>query len=204
MKRHPLSKALARLSALTLQRAEKGRLPPACCMTAVASISGSTTSSAAWLYRYQQDHGQHWMGLGRLADMPAPGAREIVRQHRLARAQGRDPLIERRIEERQRDVQRVTFKAFADPILDQLDRQQLNAKHRANWRQSIVDYAYPVIGRLTLDEIDTRRILKILEPIWGPKHPTAKRVRQRLEPRAVIAGARSSAPRTRWRDLRAR
>ena len=41
-------------------------------------------------------------------------------------------------------------------------------------------YAFPVIGNMSVKEINSSHILRILSPIWVTKAETAKRVRQRL------------------------
>ena len=56
-----------------------------------------------------------------------------------------------------------------------------NAKHAAQWRASVEQYAYPVIGMLPIDAIDLQHVLKVLEPIWLDKNATARRLRGRVE-----------------------
>ena len=56
-----------------------------------------------------------------------------------------------------------------------------NAKHAAQWRNTLARYADPVIGDLPVDEITTADVLAVLTPIWLEKRETASRVRQRLE-----------------------
>ena len=48
------------------------------------------------------------------------------------------------------------------------------------WRQSLRDYAYPVIGDLPVDAVDHAHMLEILLPIWTVKRQTAQRLRARL------------------------
>ena len=56
-----------------------------------------------------------------------------------------------------------------------------NAKHAAQWRNTLARYADPVIGDLPVDEVTTADVLDVLTPIWLEKRETASRVRQRLE-----------------------
>ncbi len=42
-------------------------------------------------------------------------------------------------------------------------------------------YAYPVIGNLPVQAIDTNLVLNVLEPVWHTKTETASRVRGRME-----------------------
>ena len=64
------------------------------------------------------------------------------------------------------------------------------AAHRENWRShknasewatTLVQYAYPVFGRLPVQAIDTPLVLKVLKPIWETKRQTAGRLRGRIE-----------------------
>jgi hypothetical protein len=54
-------------------------------------------------------------------------------------------------------------------------------KHRKQWRESLEDYAFPVIGDLPVASIDTPAVLKVLQPIWKRIPETASRVRGRIE-----------------------
>jgi hypothetical protein len=56
-----------------------------------------------------------------------------------------------------------------------------NPKHRQQWRNTVVTYASPIVGKLDVAAIDTPHILDILEPIWHEKTQTASRLRGRLE-----------------------
>jgi hypothetical protein len=42
------------------------------------------------------------------------------------------------------------------------------------------DYVYPIIGAVSVGEVDTPLVLKTLAPIWKEKTVTAKRVRNRI------------------------
>lgn len=56
-----------------------------------------------------------------------------------------------------------------------------SAKHAQQWVRTLQDYAYPLIGTLPVDKIDTGLVMRVLEPIWHQKPETAKRVRGRIE-----------------------
>jgi integrase len=52
--------------------------------------------------------------------------------------------------------------------------------HAMQWTQTLRDYVYPIIGDVPLGEIGVDHIVRVLEPIWGTKHVTAKKVRSRI------------------------
>ena len=56
-----------------------------------------------------------------------------------------------------------------------------NAKHAAQWRNTLARYADPFIGNKPVSEITTGDVLAVLSPIWLTKRETASRVRQRME-----------------------
>ena len=79
------------------------------------------------------------------------------------------------------------FQDYAESYIDRKEAEWRNLKHRQQWRNTLRDYAYPVIGSLTIDEINTPLVLEILDPIWRTKTETATRVRQRIE--KILDGA---------------
>lgn len=77
-----------------------------------------------------------------------------------------------------------------------------NAKHRAQWTSTLKMYASPVIGKMPVAAIDTRLVMKVLEPIWSKKTETASRVRGRLESIlawATVQGMREGPNPAQWR-----
>jgi hypothetical protein len=75
----------------------------------------------------------------------------------------------------------MTFKACAEQLMDSREAGWRNPKHRQQWRNTLKVYAYPVIGDLPIDEVNTQFITRILEPIWTKKPETASRLRGRIE-----------------------
>lgn len=70
------------------------------------------------------------------------------------------------------------------------------------WRNSLVTYAYPIIGNLPVNEVGQDHVLKILEPIWHIKTEAAKRLRGRIEvilDWAKVKGLREGDNPARWR-----
>ena len=56
-----------------------------------------------------------------------------------------------------------------------------NARHAAQWENTLAAYAHPVIGNKTVDSITPADAMAVLTPIWTTKPETASRVRQRME-----------------------
>jgi integrase len=73
---------------------------------------------------------------------------------------------------------------------EQIVGQAKNEKHRAQWINTLRDYAFPQIGTKPVREIDQSDVLRVLAPIWSEKAETARRVRQRV--RTVMDWARTA------------
>lgn len=96
----------------------------------------------------------------------------------------------------------LTFQAAAAALIASKRPGWRNAKHAAQWTATLTTYAYPKLGGLDVQAIDTTAVLEVLRPIWTSKPETASRVRQRLE--AVLdyttaMGARTGENPARWR-----
>ena len=77
-----------------------------------------------------------------------------------------------------------------------------NEKHRTQWRSTLENYAFPIIGTLSVAAVDTPAVLKILEPMWRTKPETASRVRGRIKSVlnwATARGFRQGENPARWR-----
>jgi integrase len=154
----------------------------------------------SWLLRYQVSHRERWLGIGPLRLVGLAEARERARRAQLLILDGHDPINARRAERAARAVElakqqeAVTFEAAARGYL---------AKHSPEWRgrrtaPSFVSrmkrYAWPTLGKLPVEAIDEKLVLKVIEPIWTTKTPTASRVREDIESVLDWAIARDLRP----------
>jgi integrase len=133
------------------------------------------------------------MGMGPLHTVSLAEARKRAAEHRLRRHDGIDPIEARRAERQQKrldDAKTITFKECAEACINAHRAGWRNAHHATQWTTSIATYAYPVIGELSVQAIDTAIVLKVLEPIWTTKPETASRVRGRIEAVLNWASAR--------------
>jgi integrase len=164
----------------------------------------------SWVFRYELDGRRHDLGIGSAPDpVDLAGARERAKALRLQLLDGMDPLAIKQQRKRDRLAQRaaeersITFRACAERCIASHEDGWTSAKHRAQWTQSLEQYAYPTLGDLAVDDITTAHVVKTLEPIWRTIPVTASRVRARIEKVlgwASVRGFRSgdSNP-ARWR-----
>ena len=113
-------------------------------------------------------------GLGGADIVTIHQARERALEYRRMAKQGLNPRFSAK-----REI--PTFEDFAQRV--HIDRMPTwkNAKHGAQWINTLRDYAFPKIGRMPLDSIDQPEVMMCLSPIWTEKHETAKRLAQRIK-----------------------
>lgn len=103
-----------------------------------------------------------------------------------------------------------TFKECAEAFLEAQKPKwkNANAKHVAQWSSTLATYAYPKIGELPVDKVDTGLILEVLQQptdggaLWATKTETASRLRGRIEKVlawATFRGYRQGDNPARWR-----
>jgi integrase len=159
--------------------------------------NGKPLRSRNWVFRYERDGAERWMGLGSLRDVTLAQARQLVRDCKLLLVQGLDPIEARQAKRRGVKLaaaRAITFKQCAEKYIAAHRSSWRSAIHAEQWPTSLQTYVHPIIGDLSVADIDTALVLKCLEPIWHEVPTTAMRVRGRIE--AVLDWATA-------RDLRA-
>ena len=144
-------------------------------------LTVSPGGSKAWMLRIAIDGRRRDVGLGVYPTISLAKARQLAEAHRLAVAEGRDPLADKR------RAKMPTFREAALAVHAANLPRWKNGKHTQQWLATLELYAFPVIGTLRVDRIERRDVLSILTPIWASKPETARRVRQRI--RAVLKWA---------------
>ena len=157
----------------------------------------STSGSKSWVFRFKRAGKARDMGLGGFPAVALEKARQKAREARELLDLGKDPIEARdavRAQERLAAAHATTFRDCAEQLVASHEAGWRNAKHRQQWRNTLADYAYPVLGSLPVADVDTGLVLRVLEPIWGTKTETASRVRGRIE--AVLSWAKARGMRT--------
>ncbi|KAA2241164.1 tyrosine-type recombinase/integrase [Salinarimonas soli] len=153
-----------------------------------------------WVFLYRQNGRLKEMGLGSTNAVSLAEARAKAAECRKQRASGLDPIAARRAQKAAKDAQ-LTFGAFADALVDELAPGFRNAKHLAQWRMTLKEYAAPLRAK-TVDGISTDDVLAVLAPLWTKRPETASRLRGRIErvlDAARARGLRSGENPARWR-----
>ena len=159
----------------------------------------------SWLFRYSRFGKETWMGLGPYPDVSLSEARELATRERKKRLQGIDPLTDKRarqIAARIAHDNMLTFAECAELYIEAQAPGWSNPKHIEQWRNTLTNFAGPIIGHLPVDQIDTALITRCLEPIWATKTETASRLRGRIEAVldwSAVRGYRKGDNPARWR-----
>jgi integrase len=157
----------------------------------------------SWLYRFRLHDKGHLMGLGAVADVSLAEARELAAAARQLARQGANPIEQRRAARRESaDRAGLTFVQVADAYIAAHEGSWRNPKHKQQWRNTLDTYAAPILGRVSVAEVDVGLVMRVLEPIWREKTETASRLRGRIESvldYATARGWRSGENPARWR-----
>lgn len=124
------------------------------------------------------------MGLGSTHTISLAEAREEALQCRKMLRDGRNPIEERKARRAallKESVSSMTFKAFAEAYIRSHSAAWKNAKHIQQWSSTLETYAFPILGALPVDMLDTGLVMKVIDPIWREKTETASRLRGRIE-----------------------
>ena len=133
----------------------------------------------SWIFRYAVGERERKMGLGSLDTIGLAEAREKAGKCRQLRLQGIDPIDHRDAERRAQAVstaKSITFKEAAERYIAAHRAGWRNIKHASQWANTLGTYAYPALGSLPVQAIDTGLVVKVLEPLWTKKPETAGRV----------------------------
>jgi len=165
----------------------------------------SRFDTKSWVFRFTLDKKSREMGLGPFHTVTLAEARLEAETCRKMLREGVDPIEHRnklKATRRLEGVKFTTFKECAEAYIHSHGAAWQNVKHASQWRNTLKTYAYPFIGDLSIQAVDTGLVMKALEPIWKEKSETASRVRGRIE--AVLdwgsaRGIREGENPARWR-----
>jgi integrase len=133
------------------------------------------TGAASWVVRVQKDGRRRDIGLGSFSKVPLSLARDRAAEVRAQVETGLDPVLER-----QKAAGVPTFKIAAALVHAEHKKGWKNGKHRDQWLATLKAYAFPLIGDMPVDKVETGHVRDVLGPIWIDKAETARRVRQRI------------------------
>ena len=165
----------------------------------------SEFGTKSWVFRYTVAGKAREMGLGAFPDVAIKEARERAAEARKTLRDGIDPIEVRKHAHSANaasSAAALSFEQCAAAYIAAKEPEWKNAKHGKQWRNTLATYAYPVIGKILMRDVEQAHILQILEPIWTTKTETASRLRGRIEnviDYATARGYRTGDNPARWR-----
>ncbi|SAK48238.1 phage integrase [Caballeronia hypogeia] len=165
----------------------------------------SSPTARSWILRVKIGDKRREIGLGAYPAISLKEAHERAQAERDKIRAGVDPILERKAAEsalRAAQISEITFAEAAKQFIGSRAHGWKNAKHGDQWRNTIAEYAEPVLGKILVRHITREHVLQVLEPIWTTKTETASRVRGRIEnilDWARVKGYRSGENPALWR-----
>jgi integrase len=142
-----------------------------------------------WTYRYRNEGKEREMSLGPYPEITLAEARAKHAGFRASVVKDKvDPLATKRNAKADTVANTTpTFGQLADDYITTHEGGWRNAKHREQWRMTLVRYCAP-IRDMPVDAVETAAVLTVLTPIWNRAPETASRLRGRIE--AILDAAR--------------
>ncbi|MEY8688753.1 MAG: tyrosine-type recombinase/integrase [Leptothrix sp. (in: b-proteobacteria)] len=148
------------------------------------------TGARTWVLRVMVAGKRREMGLGGYPAVTLAQAHELARAAREKVKSGIDPIEEGRAARSAQAATRaaaLTFEQCATKYIAANASGWKSAKHAQQWRNTLEQHVFPIMGQLLVHDVALSHVLAVLEPIWHTKTETASRLRGRIE--SVLAWA---------------
>ena len=176
---------------------------------AVGGVSGlymqiTPGGGRSWILRTTVGKARRDIGLGGFPTVTLAQARDKAREARDMIERGVDPVAERQAAKAALNAaagRGLSFEKATESYLKAKLDAFRNAKHRQQWENTLAQYAQPVLGKMMVQDIDVRDVLRVLQPLWHSKTETASRLRGRIESVlswATVSGHRKGDNPARW------
>jgi Phage integrase central domain/Arm DNA-binding domain/Phage integrase family len=152
--------------------------------------------SRSWVYRFEMNQRERWMGLGPAHDITLEEARDGARDARKKVRAGIDPIAtahEARATIINAAAKSKTFREASYAYCEQ-HRANWSAKHSKLCAARLNEYVIPRLGSLPVSQIAKPLIIDTLRPIWSEKTATASATLGLIE--KILDFAKVSG----WRD----
>lgn len=147
----------------------------------------------SWVFMSSSGGKRVEIGMGAETSVTLATARKLAAEMRECIATGSDPRSVVAPKKRLAEAEVVTFGAFAESYISDVEDGWKNPVHRQQWRSSLRDHA-KALNNKPIADIATDDVLEVLRPIWMRLPETASRVRGRIEKVLAAAKARGLRP----------
>ena len=131
-----------------------------------------------WVYRYQLGGKRLDFSLGTYPSISLADARKRLFKASSEVANGCRPKAHWRVD---KAPEKILFKDYALRYVADKSPEWKSKVHEKQWIYTLTKFAFPIIGKKEVSDINTESVLRILKPIWGEKTETANRLRSRIE-----------------------
>ena len=135
----------------------------------------ANTTSKSWSFMWNRKGKRFEIGMGSYPAVSLANARKQATKFREIVANGEDPR-QLRLKENE-----PTFSECVEKVLDDMESQWSNEKHRYRWRQTLGSSYCKKIENRRVSDIAMEDVLAVLKPIWEEKTETASRLLGRIE-----------------------
>lgn len=159
------------------------------------------TGAKSWRYIFVRGGKRTELGLGTYGggtgEVTLAAARTKADEIRAIIGAGGDPRADRKMAK----AGAVTFGECADQFVAAMESSWRNPKHRQQWRNTLATHG-ATLRKISVADVSTDDVLKVLQPIWSIRPETASRLRGRIEKvldAAKARGLRAGENPARWR-----
>ena len=157
-----------------------------------------TNGKRSWVLRYTWDGKPANLGLGSYPGVGLKEARALAAERRAEAAEGSKPSGGRLLAPVKLSTPAMpTFREITEEVIELRRPTWKSARHGTQWTQSLTNHAFPAIGDMPIDKIDSADVLGMLAKIWNETPVTASRVKQRAQvifDYAIAKGLRKDNP----------
>jgi integrase len=193
------------INRLTAKQVEKFKAAGDYCDGGGLWLQVSGKNAKSWIFRFSLRGRSREMGLGSAHKLTLAEARTERDKYNKLLRDHTDPIEYRkrqRAEVALADGATITFKEAAAAYCAAHRAGLRNLKSAQQWVSTLQTFAAPVIGNLSVRDINSGHVHRILEPIWADKTDTASRLRGRIEAVldwAKVKGYREGENPARWK-----
>lgn len=139
------------------------------------------SGKAHWTVRYSLFGKERETSIGSYPATSLASARAIKDEIRTDAKNGFPHTHRRSSSELEIQAHEITFRECAERFIEKNQSRWSNKKHANQWISTLATYAFPTIGPIPTNNLETRHIADVLHPIWTKIPETATRLRQRIK-----------------------
>ncbi len=135
---------------------------------------------AQWVQRVTVHGRRREMGLGGYPALGLADARKLSERWRKMAAAGRDPIKERKAEERAARREDITLEIITADAFEARKAELKGDGKAGRWLSPLTLHVLPKLGKVPVTDLDQRDIRDTLAPLWHTKAATAHKAMDRL------------------------